>query len=171
MTTQGAAFTLSLRLGENWRQITDDMRREKITKYETNGMDWSAAKRKAHEETLMKRKMCFHKTLVEFMCQLYHLRNEGTMGRIFNQLDYLVDKGEDMKHAVKKVVNNHKYKCSGNGGGSVAVFHTGGHYCCLLQKKVFLSTHPIRYTRTQSWSWHQIVAVMGFRSQQHVHNS
>ena len=58
----------------------------------------------------MKRKKCFHKTLVEFMCQFCHLRNEGTMGRIFKQIDYLVDKGEDIKHAVNKVVNNHKYK-------------------------------------------------------------
>ena len=38
------------------------------------------------------------------------LENEGTMGRIFKQLDYLIDKGEDIKHAVKKVVNHHKYK-------------------------------------------------------------
>ena len=35
---------------------------------------------------------------------------EGTMGRIFKQLDNLVDKGEDIKHSVKKVVNNYKYK-------------------------------------------------------------
>ena len=92
------------------KEDTDDMWREKVTKYETNGMDRSAAKRKAGDKTLMKRKRCFHKTLVEFMCQFYHLRNEGTMGRIFKQLDYLVDKGEDIRHAVKKVVNNHKYK-------------------------------------------------------------
>ena len=91
---------------------TDDMWREihVVTKYETVGMDKGAAKRKAHEKTLMKRKRCFHKTLVEFMCQFYHMRNEWTMDRIFKQLDYLVDKGEDIKHAVKKVVNNHKYK-------------------------------------------------------------
>ena len=92
------------------KEDTNDMWREKVTKYETIGMDRSAAKRKAHGKTLIKRKRCFHKTLVEFMCQFYHLRNEGTMGRIFKQLDYLVDKGDDIKHAVKKVVNNHKYK-------------------------------------------------------------
>ena len=92
------------------KEDTNDMWREKVTKYETIGMDRGSAKRKAHDKTLMKRKRCFHKTLVEFMCQFYHLRNEGTMGRIFKQLDYLVDKGDDIKHAVKKVVNNHKYK-------------------------------------------------------------
>ena len=92
------------------KEDTNDMWREKVTKYETVGMDRDVAKRKAHDKTLIKRKRCFHKTLVEFMCQFYHLRNEGTMGRIFKQLDYLVDKGEDIKHAVKKVVNNHKYK-------------------------------------------------------------
>ena len=73
------------------KEDTNDMWREKVTKYETIGMDRGAAKRKAHGKTLIKRKKCFHKTLVEFMCQFYHLRNEGTMGRIFKQLDYLVD--------------------------------------------------------------------------------
>ena len=102
-------YTLQ-KFGKHAKDDTDDMWREKVTKYETNGMDRSAAKSKAGDKTLMKRKRCFHKTLVEFMYQLYRLRNEGTMGRIFKQLDYLVDKGEDIKHAVKKVVNNHKYK-------------------------------------------------------------
>ena len=31
-------------------------------------------------------------------------------GVYVSKLDYLVDKGEDIKHVVKKVVNNHKYK-------------------------------------------------------------
>ena len=63
------------------KEDTDDMRREKVTKYETNGMDRSAAKKKAHEKTLMKRKMCFHKTLVESMCQLSRRQGGGYKAR------------------------------------------------------------------------------------------
>ena len=41
-------------------------------------MDRSAAKRKAGDKTLMKRKKCFHKALVEFMCQF----SDSTVGFI-----------------------------------------------------------------------------------------
>ena len=97
---------MQTRLSRDGRYVEGESYKVRNQRYEKKrGHDW-----KAHDKTLMKRKRCFHKTLVEFMCQFYHLRHEGTMGRIFKQLDYLVDKGEDIRRAVKKVVNNHKYK-------------------------------------------------------------